>query len=110
MHRDDTRISRTQSRCLAAALAIAVMLLGAEGTSRATAGESGAASAGQVDDTAAGPSAAAKAPLLPSMEERYGAREATSKKLETFKGGDVVIIGSSALVIVLIVVLVLVII
>jgi hypothetical protein len=110
MHRDDTRIPCKQRRALVATFAIAVTLLGAQATSWAAAGERAAAPAGQVDGAGAGPSPAEKAPLQPSMAERYAAREATSKNLETFKGGDVVIIGSSALVIVLIVVLVLVII
>ena len=45
----------------------------------------------------------------PSLNETYGAREAKAKSLETFKGGDVVIIGSAGVVIILLVVLILVI-
>ncbi len=45
----------------------------------------------------------------PSVDDdSYAAREAKAKSLETFKGGDVVVIGSTALIIILLVVLILV--
>jgi hypothetical protein len=54
------------------------------------------------------PGALSPAPSPSTMDETYGAREAKSKPLETFKGGDVVVIGSSAVLIILLVVLILV--
>ena len=45
----------------------------------------------------------------PTVEEGYASREAEAKSLESFKGGDVVIIGSAGLIIVLLVLLILVI-
>jgi cobalamin biosynthesis Mg chelatase CobN len=40
-----------------------------------------------------------------SAEQRYGEREAQSRKLENYRGGDVLVIGVSTLVVVLLVVL-----
>ena len=48
------------------------------------------------------------APTSATDEEKYAAREAGSGSTADFKGGDAVIIGSTALVIVLLVVLILV--
>jgi hypothetical protein len=49
-----------------------------------------------------------QSPGSASLEDSYASREASSKNLEQFKGGDVVIIGSGGLVIVLLVILILV--
>ena len=43
-----------------------------------------------------------------TMDQTYAAREADAKSLESFKGGDIVIIGSTGAVIVLLVILILV--
>ena len=60
--------------------------------------------------TAGNPSGARpdRAPA-PTMDQSYASREAEAKSLESFKGGDVVIIGSTGLVILLLVILILVI-
>jgi hypothetical protein len=42
------------------------------------------------------------------MDQTYAAREADAKSLESFKGGDIVIIGSTGAIIVLLVILILV--
>jgi len=44
----------------------------------------------------------------PTMDETYASREAEAKSLESFKGGDIVIIGGTGAVIVLLVILILV--
>jgi len=108
--RRDSDSSAKRSRPWATAIAVAAMLLGGETASWAGgASEPLAAPAGQTEHVAAA-SKAATAPRPPSMDQRYAARETNSKKLETFKGGDVVIIGASGLVVVLLVVLIIVII
>jgi hypothetical protein len=109
MLRNETRIVRKQSRYLTTVVAIAVLLLGAQATSWAAGGsDPGATPAAEGDRAAPGPNAAATALGPTSMDQSYSARETKSKGLETFKGGDVVIIGSGALVIVLLVLLILV--
>jgi hypothetical protein len=110
MDRDGTLVSPKRGRCLAAAITIAVLLLGAQATSW-SAGKlgSGAALAARPGQVASSSTAASTAHRVPSMDPSYASREAKSKKLETFKGGDVVIIGSGALVIVLLIVLIIVI-
>jgi hypothetical protein len=109
--RRDSDSSAKRSRPWATAIAVAAMLLGGETASWAGgASEPLAAPAGQTEHVAAASKEAATAPRPPSMDQRYAARETNSKKLETFKGGDVVIIGASGLVVVLLVVLIIVII
>jgi hypothetical protein len=108
--RNDSRIFRAHSWYWTAAIAIAVMLLGAGATSWAASGKDSAAAPASQLDRPAPLSGEAAAAHPPSMDQRYAARETNSKRLETFKGGDVVIIGASGLVIVLLVVLIIVII
>jgi hypothetical protein len=111
IHRDDIRIFRKQARGLATAIAIAVVLLGAQATSFAAGGkELAAAPAARTDRPTTAPDEAATAVRSPSMDQRYAARETKSKQMEDFKGGDVVIIGSGGLVLVLLIVLLIVII
>ena len=96
MHRDETRIFRNQNRCLAAALAFAVMLLGAQASSWAASGdESGAAPVARIDGAATGSNVAAR-PQRPSMTDSYAARETSSKTLETFKGATSSSSGAAA--------------
>jgi hypothetical protein len=84
------------------------MVLGAQSPSWAK--PVGKPMASEVSPSGAGPVALSPAPSsAPSMDETYGAREAKSKPLEQFKGGDVVIIGSTGVVIILLVLLILVI-
>ena len=45
-------------------------------------------------------------PASPSVEQGYASREASAKGLENFKGGDVVIIGSTGLILVLLIILI----
>ena len=101
IHRDDIGIFRKQARRLATAIAIAVVLLGAQATSWAAVGNE-LAPASVVQTTTAARS--------PSLDQRYAARETKSKQIEDFTGGDVVIIGSGGLVLVLVIVLLIVII
>jgi hypothetical protein len=93
---------------LAAAIALAVTLLGVQARSWAAGGDELAAPTARVDRPTSAPSETGAAPGLVSMDQRYGVRETTSKGLETFKGGDVVIIGAGGLVIVLLIVLIIV--
>jgi hypothetical protein len=85
------------------------MVLGAQAPSWAKpVGKPMAAEVG-ASPSGAEPVALSPAPSsAPSMDETYGAREAKSKPLEQFKGGDVVIIGSTGVVIILLVLLILV--
>jgi hypothetical protein len=109
MDRNDIRSVRAQGRCLAAAIVIAFTLLGAQARSWAAGGdELVTAPAARVERLASAPSETGAAPGPVSMNQRYAARETTSRGLETFKGGDVVIIGSGGLVIVLLIVLIIV--
>ena len=107
MRRQPTRTFRPRRHTFLALVAGALLVLGAQAPSfasevgRTVAPESGRA-----------PSASGQAggrQPAPSMDEAYASREAASKPLEKFKGGDVVIIGSTGLVIVLLVVLIIVI-
>jgi hypothetical protein len=108
MPKEPIQTSRAAWSFVAAFAAFALISLGAQNTSWAK----------PIDEIAVAPTTAnapsrdgleqtSHAPQ--SMEGTYAAREAKSKNLESFKGGDVVIVGGSVLVIVLIVVLILVI-
>lgn len=111
MHRHRTLVSRRHGQCLAIVVAAAVMLLGAQATARVARDNGpGTTFNAQADRAASSSSAASTAHRAPGLDQSYASREAKSKALETFKGGDVVVIGSGALVIVLLVVLILVII
>jgi hypothetical protein len=105
MDRDGTVVSPKRGRCLAAAITFAVLLLGAQATSSA-AGKlgSGAALEARAGQAAPTSNAASAAHRVPSPEPSYASREAKSKGLETFKGGDVVVIGAGGLVIILLIV------
>jgi hypothetical protein len=111
MYRDRTLVSRKHGRCLAIVVAAAVMVLGAQATARA-AGKNGPGTtfSAQAHHAASSSSAASTGNGAPALDPSYASREAKAKALQTFKGGDVVVIGSGALVIVLLVVLILVII
>jgi hypothetical protein len=107
MPKDPIQTARAPWSFVAAFAAVALISLGAQDVSWAK----------PADEIAVSPAAASALPrdglgqishAPPSMEDTYAAREATSKNLETFKGGDVVIIGSTALIIVLLVILILV--
>ncbi len=62
-----------------------------------------------VDTEGTGSPAPRDAVSTPTLDETYASREAQAKSLESFKGGDVVIIGSTGAIIVLLVLLLLVI-
>lgn len=100
-----SRPSRQRSQFLAAVMTVALTLLAGQATSWANhPGQAVVATGVQAERVkpASG--------VSPSMDQSYASREAKAKDLEKFKGGDMVIIGSSTLVIVLVVLLILVII
>ena len=107
MHRDDIRTFRKYARHLATAIALAVVLMGAQATSWAAGGN---APPVQADRPTTAQNETATAARSPSMDQRYGARETKSKQMEDFKGGDIVVIGGGGLVLVLLIVLLIVII
>ena len=110
MHRDHSRSFRKPRRNLATAITLAVTLLGTQVASWAAGGSArNAAPVAEADHAASAPNEAAPAPRSPSMDQTYAARETKTKGLETFKGGDVVIIGSGGLVLVLLIILIIVI-
>jgi len=89
-------------------MALALCLFGAQGMSRAA--QAGPLVSSPVGSTVAAPSPSGPAagPESASVEQGYASREASAKSLESFKGGDVVIIGSTGLVIILLVILIIV--
>src|SRR4051812_47207037 len=50
---------------------------------------------------------ATEAPTGPSLADTYAAREASARDLENFRGGDVVIVGTTGLIVVLLVIIIL---
>jgi len=50
---------------------------------------------------------AAEAPTATSLADSYAAREANARDLENFRGGDVVIVGTTGLIVVLLVIIIL---
>jgi hypothetical protein len=102
---------RSTLQVMAGVVALALVLT--SGRASCWAAQSAAAASDPVgsrsapSETAAASSPAAGTPA--STAEGYAAREAQAKDLENFRGGDVVIIGSTGLVILLLVLLILVI-
>jgi hypothetical protein len=107
--------SRCRHRILRAVIAMTLGLCGVQATSWAN--QAGAAGAPVAAAEGArrgnlpspGSTASQAAPQPSSVDQTYAAREASAKDLAQFKGGDVVIVGSTGLIIVLLVILILVI-
>jgi hypothetical protein len=59
-----------------------------------------------VDSRGAAPAREGVSPGSPADQKRYAAREVASPDAKNFKGGDVIVIGASAVAVVLLVVLV----
>ena len=107
MPKDPIQTSRAPWSFVVAFAAVTLISLGSPNTSWAKPTDESAVSSATANALARdGLAQTSNGP--PSMDGTYAAREAKSKNLETFKGGDVVIIGSTALIIVLLVVLILV--
>ena len=97
---------RSRYRLLTFALALGVYLCAGQATSQAA----------QPPVAAAAPVAQSSAPATshpsspaPGSAESYAAREVSAKDLENFRGGDIVIIGSTGAIILLLVLLILII-
>ena len=116
MPKDPTQTSRAPWSYVAAFMAVLLISFGAQSSSWAKpAGEIAGSPTTASDLPRARLEQISNAPSNSSsnapstMDSTYAAREAKSKNLETFKGGDIVIIGSTTVIIVLLVVLVLII-
>lgn len=105
------RPSRWKSRVLIAAMTMAAVLCGGVASSSATQQSFTGRVPVQEGDPAssrstAPASAPASSPDLAAMEGSYASREASAKNLENFRGGDVVIVGTTGLIIVLLILLI----
>ena len=107
----DFRSSRWKFRIVVAAMTVASVLCGSAATSWSAplGGRAASPSAPvQVADPAAPRmTSPPSSPDLAAMEDAYASREASAKNLENFRGGDVVIIGSTGLILVLLIIVIL---
>ena len=104
----EARIPRCRTAIVSAAIA-AVLLCGgrasawaAAGTPTAPAAQVGAATSAGASDRGTTPGATSSSALA----DRYAQRETSARNLEQFKGGDVVIVGSTGVIIVLLLIII----
>ena len=105
MPKESIRRSRRGYSILTMVMAVALCLCGVQATSEA--GQPGplVTSPEGPATAATSPAGESAVPASPSVEG-YASREASAKGLENFKGGDVVIIGSTGLILVLLIILI----
>jgi hypothetical protein len=103
---------RSTLQVMAGVVALALVLTGGRASCWAAQPASAATASDPVGRSTPSQTAAASSPAAAtpaSTADGYAAREAQAKELENFRGGDVVIIGSTGVIILLLVLLILVI-
>ena len=111
------RTNRTvAARCRDAIVtaAVAAMMVLCTGRGSAWAADQRAPTPSAAPATAAGTSegpasgaAVAEGPIAASLADSYAAREANAQDLQNFRGGDIVIVGTTGLIVVLLVIIIL---
>jgi hypothetical protein len=102
-----TRAARYRSAIVAGAIAV-ILLCGGRGSAWAASNGTPAAPAGASANESSSTRATTPAtPTAPTLADSYADRETSARNLENFKGGDVVIVGSTGLIVVLLLVIIL---
>jgi|KBSMisStandDraft_5_1062788.scaffolds.fasta_scaffold2425427_1 hypothetical protein len=106
-----TRIARCQHAIVTAAIAAIVLCGGRASAWAATKGMPPSPPALNVGagtpEGSSNRAPAQAATTAPAVADRYAERETSARNLENFKGGDVIIVGSTGVIIVLLVIIIL---